>query len=84
MNPVVCLNEKGLKKLDDARNSGTGELPEWLTREILSHHGHPNNRPANNDAVGKLIPPQPGGKPPGFSAMAFADSTIHCRVKFHQ
>ncbi|MCP4108874.1 MAG: AbrB/MazE/SpoVT family DNA-binding domain-containing protein [Desulfobacteraceae bacterium] len=39
LNPVavqrtVRLNSKGLAKLEEARKSGTGELPEWLAREM--------------------------------------------------
>ena len=28
------LNDKGLAKLEDARKSGTGELPEWLINDM--------------------------------------------------
>lgn len=31
---TIRLNEKGLNKLEEARKSGTGELPEWLTTEM--------------------------------------------------
>lgn len=31
---TIRLNENGLKKLKDARKSGTGELSEWLTGEM--------------------------------------------------
>ncbi len=31
---TVRLNGKGLKKLEEARKSGTGELPEWITRDM--------------------------------------------------
>ncbi|MEE4359258.1 MAG: AbrB/MazE/SpoVT family DNA-binding domain-containing protein [Desulfococcaceae bacterium] len=31
---TVRLNKKGLNKLEEARKSGTGELPEWLTGEM--------------------------------------------------
>lgn len=39
LNPVdvqrtIRLNDKGLSKLEEARKSGTGELPEWLIGEI--------------------------------------------------
>jgi len=31
---TVQLNDKGLAKLEDARKSGTGELPEWLIKDM--------------------------------------------------
>lgn len=31
---TVRLNEKGLKKLDEARRSGTGALPDWLVEDM--------------------------------------------------
>ena len=31
---TIRLNEKGLKKLDEARNSGTGELPYWMVQDM--------------------------------------------------
>lgn len=31
---TVRLNEKGLKKLDEARRSGTGALPDWLAEDM--------------------------------------------------
>ena len=39
LNPVVIyptlrLNEKGIDKLREARESGTGQLPEWLIEEM--------------------------------------------------
>ncbi|CAN2039324.1 SpoVT-AbrB domain-containing protein [Candidatus Magnetomoraceae bacterium gMMP-15] len=46
LNPVsiyhnVRLNEKGLEKLREARESGTGTLPDWLIEDmknrILDH-----------------------------------------------
>ncbi|QTA93457.1 AbrB/MazE/SpoVT family DNA-binding domain-containing protein [Desulfonema magnum] len=30
----IRLNEKGLTKLEEARKSGTGELPEWLIGDM--------------------------------------------------
>ncbi|MDM8539867.1 AbrB/MazE/SpoVT family DNA-binding domain-containing protein [Desulfococcaceae bacterium HSG9] len=33
---TIRLNKNGLNKLKDARKSGTGELPEWLTEEMES------------------------------------------------
>jgi len=33
---TIRLNENGLNKLKDARKSGTGKLPEWLTGEMES------------------------------------------------
>jgi len=31
---TVRLNEKGLNKLEEARQSGTAELPAWLTEDM--------------------------------------------------
>jgi len=31
---TVRLNDQGLSKLTAARDSGTGQLPEWLQREM--------------------------------------------------
>ncbi len=31
---TIRLNEKGLNKLEEARKSGTGELPEWLVEDM--------------------------------------------------
>ncbi len=31
---TVRLNNKGLAKLEEARKSGTGELPEWLKKDM--------------------------------------------------
>ncbi len=33
---TIRLNENGLNKLKDARKSGTGKLPEWLTEDMES------------------------------------------------
>ncbi|QTA83464.1 Uncharacterized protein dnl_58740 [Desulfonema limicola] len=30
----IRLNQKGLNKLEQARKSGTGQLPEWLTEDM--------------------------------------------------
>jgi len=30
----ICLNEKGLAKLDEARKSGPGLLPNWFKEEV--------------------------------------------------
>lgn len=32
--PSVRLSEEGLAKLDEARSSGTGDLPDWLLQEM--------------------------------------------------
>lgn len=32
--PTVHLSDKGLEKLREARESGTGKLPEWLVEEM--------------------------------------------------
>ena len=32
--PTVRLSDKGLAKLADARNSGTEEMPDWLSQEM--------------------------------------------------
>jgi AbrB family looped-hinge helix DNA binding protein len=32
--PSLRLNERGLAKLKAARKSGTGKIPNWLTKEI--------------------------------------------------
>lgn len=32
--PAIQLNEKGLGKLEQARASGNGSMPDWLTREM--------------------------------------------------
>lgn len=39
LHPVVIyrtvrLNEQGQAKLKEARDSGTGKLPQWLSREM--------------------------------------------------
>jgi AbrB family looped-hinge helix DNA binding protein len=46
LNPVVIyptlrLNEKGIDKLREARESGTGQLPEWLIEEMRDAGTHP-------------------------------------------
>jgi len=32
--PTLRLNDGGLAKLDTARKSGTGTMPDWLAREM--------------------------------------------------
>jgi len=32
--PTVRLSEKGLTKLDEARQSGTEQMPDWLQKEM--------------------------------------------------
>lgn len=34
MYPCIRLNEKGLNKLKEARQSGRGTLPEWLVQDV--------------------------------------------------
>jgi AbrB family looped-hinge helix DNA binding protein len=31
---TIRLNEAGIKKLEEARKSGKGELPKWLSKEM--------------------------------------------------
>jgi len=38
--PTIQLNEQGLEKLREARESGTGKLPNWLVEDM--------NRAKNN------------------------------------
>jgi AbrB family looped-hinge helix DNA binding protein len=32
--PTTRLSEAGLAKLDEARNSGAGKMPDWLRKEM--------------------------------------------------
>ena len=32
--PTVSLSDKGLAKLDEARQGGTEQMPDWLRKEI--------------------------------------------------
>jgi len=32
--PSIRLNEQGLEKLREARGSGTGKLPKWITEDM--------------------------------------------------
>ena len=32
--PAIKLNDMGLARLQEARKSGTGELPNWLVKEM--------------------------------------------------
>jgi len=32
--PAVRLNQRGLGKLEEARKSGRGKLPEWMVKEM--------------------------------------------------
>jgi AbrB family looped-hinge helix DNA binding protein len=34
--PSIRLSTKGLAKLDEARRSGKGKLPEWMVKEMKS------------------------------------------------
>lgn len=34
--PTIRLSDKGLLKLQEARQSGKGKLPEWLAKEMKS------------------------------------------------
>jgi AbrB family looped-hinge helix DNA binding protein len=40
--PTVRLSEQGLAKLNEARESGTGELPEWLRTEMADAAADPD------------------------------------------
>jgi AbrB family looped-hinge helix DNA binding protein len=39
--PLVCLSEEGLAKLDEARQSGVDQLPEWLRKEMKGGDAQP-------------------------------------------
>jgi AbrB family looped-hinge helix DNA binding protein len=39
--PSIRLSTKGLTKLEEARKSGKGKLPEWMIKEIKSAGTHP-------------------------------------------
>ena len=34
--PAIRLSEKGISKLEEARRSGKGKLPNWMVKEIES------------------------------------------------
>lgn len=34
--PTIRLSDKGIAKLQEARRSGRGKLPEWLVKEMKS------------------------------------------------
>jgi len=36
--PTLTLNQKGLAKLEEARESGTGKFPAWLVEDMKDAH----------------------------------------------
>jgi AbrB family looped-hinge helix DNA binding protein len=40
--PTVRLSDKGLAKLNEARQSGSAEMPDWLREEIADAATDPN------------------------------------------
>ena len=42
MYRTVRLSDLGNAKLREARTSGTGEMPDWLRREMINADNHPD------------------------------------------
>lgn len=40
--PTVRLNDQGIAKLREARESGTGKMPEWMVEEMQSADADPD------------------------------------------
>lgn len=39
--PSIRLSKKGIAKIEEARKSGTGKMPEWMLREIKNAGNQP-------------------------------------------
>jgi len=42
MYRTVRLDDRGIAKLREARKSGTGEMPDWLRRDMNNADNHPD------------------------------------------